>query len=117
MLMRNIQTLVVCGLSLLFVGCGGASYNDLCLTNCDSLKKCAYLTDGQYIDCKADCDSKRGASADEDAKLAMRCKNPTEVRQQQLNCYSSTACGSNLVSYGLQVGACIAPVEGRVCVK
>lgn len=93
----------------LLVACGGPSGFELCNMACETTKKCVGATDTQLANCHTTCDNNKGALSDADAKLARDCKNATEIREAQANCYT-LAC--------LETVSCLAKnSDNALCIK
>jgi hypothetical protein len=72
----------------LLAACGAPSSYEICNTACETTKKCVGATDVQLANCHTTCDNNKGLLSDSDAKLARDCKNASDIRKTQFECYN-----------------------------
>lgn len=92
----------------LLSACGGVSTLDLCYMACESGRKCLSSNDATYTNCRNDCNSNKGAYADEDARLARECKNAADIMSKRAACYNKSC---------LEIAGCLISGDTNACVK
>lgn len=116
--MTQKLTRILAGLAVCFAAaCGAPSEYDLCNASCEAYHRCGYQNDSQTANCHTDCDNKKGQSMDDDAQLQRQCKNASDIRKQQMDCYSTTSCRSGVTEYSLALGSCVLDPQQNNCVK
>lgn len=116
--MTQKLTRILAGLAVCFAAaCGAPSEYDLCNASCDAYRKCGYANDSQTANCHTDCSNNKGKYSDEDADLQRQCKNASDIRKQQADCYAVTSCRSGVTEYTLALGSCVLDPQANNCIK
>ena len=104
------------GLTALLAACGAPAWNDVCNARCDSLLRCQYRTTTETNLCHSDCNNTKITASDLDMQLAKDCKNPGEIRSQQLHCFDS-ACLSGKDAFERAAEDCLDSAQTTLCKK
>lgn len=116
--MTRKLTRILAGLAVCFAAaCGAPGSYDLCNASCDSFRKCGYSNESEAANCHTDCNNNKGKYADDDAELQRMCKNASDIRKQQADCYAVTSCRSGSPEYIIALGSCVADPQVNNCIK
>ncbi len=96
--------------------CGAPGAYDICNASCDAAKRCGYANDVTTTNCHNNCDTNKGSAADDDARLAKKCKNSGDIRKAELACFDNTSCRGSASEYSSAIVSCLADPERNQCI-